>query len=72
MEGFKGGVTRGITLKLVSILLLLVVICIPKAMRDTHTAFKLGREVPVINYAGQMRYRSYQLALQVNGYPALQ
>ncbi|MDI6759672.1 MAG: ATP-binding protein [Candidatus Brocadiaceae bacterium] len=72
MEKVKGAVTKGITLKLVSILVPLTVIFVSLMVLGIYTVFKLRGDAIVVNYAGQMRYRSYKLALQVNEYPALQ
>ena len=72
MEKARGMVTKGITIKLVSILVPLVVIFSSLMVLGVHTVFKLKGDGIVINHAGQIRYRSYQLALRVNEYPILQ
>lgn len=72
MEKVKGAVTKGITLKLVSILVPLTAIFVTLMGLGIYTVFKLKGDAIAVNYAGQMRYRSYKLALQVNEYPVSQ
>ncbi|HLA37348.1 MAG TPA: ATP-binding protein [Candidatus Brocadiales bacterium] len=72
MEKIKGAVTKGVTLKLVSILVPLTVIFVNLMVLGVYTVFKLKGDATAVNYVGQIRYRSYQLALQVNEYPVLQ
>ncbi len=64
--------TRGVTLKLVTILVPLMLLFVAAMILGFYNVFVLRGEARVINYAGQVRYRSYQLQMLVNEYPALQ
>lgn len=72
MEKIKGAVTKGITLKLVTILVPLTAIFVTLMVLGIYTVLKLKGDATAVNYAGQMRYRSYKLTPQVNEYPVLQ
>ena len=71
MEKAKGMVTKGITLKLVAILAPLTIIFASLLVMGFYTVFILKGDATDVNYAGQVRYRSYQLAVLVNEYPTL-
>ncbi|MDO8137938.1 MAG: HAMP domain-containing protein, partial [Candidatus Brocadiales bacterium] len=68
----KEWIKKGLTLKLVAILVPLTVLFVAILVLGFYTVFMLKGDAKNINYAGNLRYRSYKLALQVNEYPVLQ
>src|SRR3990167_7967411 len=68
----KDWVKKGLTLKLAAILVPLTALFVALLVLGLYATFKLRGDAKGINYAGQLRYRSYQLATRVNEYQALQ
>ncbi|MFN3467408.1 MAG: type IV pili methyl-accepting chemotaxis transducer N-terminal domain-containing protein, partial [Candidatus Brocadiales bacterium] len=63
---------KGITLKLVALIVPLTVLFVVLLLLGFYAIWALKGDGVGINYAGQTRYRSYQLAVLINEYPALQ
>ena len=63
---------KGIALKLVALIVPLTALFIVLLLLGFYAIWALKGDGVGINYAGQTRYRSYQLAVLVNEYPALQ
>ena len=68
----KEWVKKGVTLKLAAILVPLTALFVAILVLGFYTTFNLKGDAKGINYAGQLRYRSYKLATRVNEYQTLQ
>ncbi|MDO8137921.1 MAG: HAMP domain-containing protein, partial [Candidatus Brocadiales bacterium] len=71
-EKTQRGIGRGITLKQLGLILPLTFLFAASLAMGFYSMFNQRGDAKDINYTGQLRYRSYQLATQVNVYPALQ
>jgi signal transduction histidine kinase len=72
VEKAKKWAKNGFTLKIVSVILPLTAIFVALLVIGFFTMVNLRGDATSINYSGQLRYRSFQLALLINEYPSLQ
>lgn len=66
------GIGRGIILKQLGLILPVTLLFAASLAMGFYSMFGQKGDAKNINYTGQLRYRSYQLALFVNKYPTLQ